>query len=440
MEGCDHAKQHYEIGCWYRGCYYGMPAGSVSAVGSAGAQSSAQISKIQNRLRRYSCVKIYGRVNMSMECGAAYNEPEVFISYRRLDNAFPIGTRNRQGFVDYLLRQVRSRLEEDGVPDAILWLDRSKIEPGDIWSDKILNALKRAELFVAILSRNYIRSSWCAKELHTMRERVDMLGVPTGERRIFRVDKHKVPEDEIPETLQRTQAVRFYREAHDADGGVDEYFWGGKVRLSKEFDKAMLELTAAIGRRLEELLGIRLDRQGPPEPQVDDVRPSNGHVVFVAKPASDTVEYYRTVVEELRGTGFSVTPDPDKDLSDRGEEVRSAVFSALGEAEASIHLLGTRTGGRPCGLDIDLVPMQLAAAAEEAKRKPAFERLIWAPKVLPAETSARAKVRQDPLKILKGFGQRLLETDKIVSDTASNFNDYVLERLQRTLVSPRQAN
>ena len=112
---------------------------------------------------------------MSVEGGAAHNEPEVFISYRRLDNRPPSGSRNRHGFVNYLLRQVRSRLEEDGVPDAILWLDRSQIEPGDIWSDKILNALKRAELFVAILSKNYIRSSWCAKELHTNLLRNDLI-------------------------------------------------------------------------------------------------------------------------------------------------------------------------------------------------------------------------------------------------------------------------
>jgi len=272
-----------------------------------------------------------------------------------------------------------------------------------------------------------------------MKERVNVLGAPAGEHRIFRVDKHKVPEDQVPETLRRIQSVQFYREDHDANC-VDEFFWGGKVRFSKEFDKALLELTSVIGKRLEEL-GIRFEPKGPPEPQTDNARPSNGRVVFVAKPAFDMVEYYRTLVEELRGTGFRVTPDPDKDLGNRGEEVRSAVVKALAEAEASIHLLGTRTGGRPDGLDMDLVPMQLTAAAEEAKMKPGFERLIWAPTVLLAETSARAKrTRRDPLKILKGFDQQLLEADQIDSDTASRFNDFVLQRLERRRLSTRQAN
>jgi hypothetical protein len=376
---------------------------------------------------------------MSLESGSACSEREVFVSYRRLDNNTPTGSRGRHGFVNYLLRQVRARLEEDGVPEAILWQDRSQIEPDDVWSEAILKALNRAELFVAILSKNYIKSPWCEKELRTMQERVDKLSAPAGERRIFRVDKHKVPEGQIPDALRRIQSVQFYREDQDAKC-VDEFFWGGKVRLSKEFDKALLELTSAISNRLEELLEIRFEPKGRPEPQVDSARRnSNGRVVFVAKPAPDMLEYYRTLVEELQGTGFRVTPDPDKDLSNRGEKVRSAVVSALAEAEVSIHLLGTRLGGRPVGLEMDFVPMQLTAAAEEAKRRPGFERLIWAPAVLLAKDAKGKSARRDPLKTLERFGQQLLEADQIDSDTASNFNLHVLQRLERRL-GQRQPN
>jgi len=269
-----------------------------------------------------------------------------------------------------------------------------------------------------------------------MKKRVETLDPPPP--RIFRVDKHKVPEEKVPKALREIQSVRFYREdPHDVDS-VDEFFWGGKVRLSVEFDEALLKLTSTVGKRLEQLLDTRFDPKRRPRSRVENARPSNGPLVFVAKPASDMIEYYRTLVEELQGTGFRVTPDPDKDLSSRGPSV---VFSALGKAEASIHLLGTRTGGRPPGLDIDLVPMQLSAAAKEAKRRRGFERLIWAPKVLPAATSGQAKTAcRDPLKVLKGFGQELLARDKVLGDTASNFNDYVLQRLQERPLSPRHTN
>jgi hypothetical protein len=148
------------------------------------------------------------------------------------------------------------------------------------------------------------------------------------------------------------------------------------------------------------------------------------------------VQPYRTLVRELEDTGFRVTPAPDKDIINLGDEIRPAVVKALEEAEASIHLLGARTGGRPDGLEMDLGPMQLAAAADEAKRRPKFERLIWAPIILPSGTSDEAKTARDPLEILGRFGQRLLETDQIDGDTASRFNEFVLQRLGRTPSEP----
>src|SRR5262249_40035786 len=63
------------------------------------------------------------------------------------------------------------------------------------------------------------------------------------------------------------------------------------------------------------------------------------------------------------------SPDPDNDLGNVVEKVRPVVVKALAEAEGSIHLLGQGTGARPDGLDMDLVPMQLAAAADETRRK-----------------------------------------------------------------------
>jgi hypothetical protein len=172
---------------------------------------------------------------------------EVFVSYSRLDNV-PAG--DRHGFVDSLVKHLRARFQEEGVPDAIFWQDRSEIEPGDVWSDAIGNALNRAELFIAIVSKNYINSSWCKKEVYTMKSRVEMLGAPA--RRIFRVDRHMVPEGHVPDTLRGIQSVRFYREDKDAQC-VDEFFWGGKVRFSREYDRAVRELSMAIQTRLDDL-------------------------------------------------------------------------------------------------------------------------------------------------------------------------------------------
>ena len=160
--------------------------------------------------------------------------PEVFISYRVLDNHPPPDGPAR-GFVDYLLTQIRYDLTQLGIPDAILWQDRSKIAPADDWNDNILSALNSAQLFIAILSKNYITSDWCNKELDTMTSRVETLDARARERRIFRVDKHKVPENKVPISLRTVQSVQFYREDRYSDS-VDEYFWRGKVRYIDEYE------------------------------------------------------------------------------------------------------------------------------------------------------------------------------------------------------------
>jgi hypothetical protein len=353
----------------------------------------------------------------------------VFISYRWLDNDPPPDGPKDRGFVDYLLRQVRYDLTQLGVTNLIVWQDRTKIAPADDFPDEISNALNSADLFIAILSRNYITSTWCAKELDTMTARLRALGAPADKHRIFRVDKHRVPDDEVPVPLRRIESVQFYREDRYADR-VDDYFWRGKVVFIDEYEGAVKKLAVGISNRLD-ALGIATRKpKVDPEPPPDNAPASNGRVVFVAAPAGDMARYYQTIVRELRGAGYRVTPDPGKDLGKVGEEVRSNVISALAEAEASIHLLGTRTGGRPDGLDMDLVPMQLAAAAEQAKSKAGFERIIWAPKVLPSGTSGEPEIAgRDPLEILGRFGQRLLATDQVDGDTASRFNQFVLQHL-----------
>jgi TIR domain len=360
----------------------------------------------------------------------------VFVSYRSIDDEPPPEGPKDCGFVRYLSKQVRWELRQLGVPNAILWRDRAEIEPGDDWSEAIRSALSDADLFLAILSKNYIQSPWCAKELSTMARRIRTLDAQAGPRRIFRVDKHSVPDEQIPEPLRTIQSVRFYTKDDETKHDY-EYFWRGVVRRKEEYMEAVNKLAVAIYDRLGQL-GIPMQPQAPPPDE--KTAPSNGRTIFVAKPAVDVAEEYQTLVRELRRTGYRVTPDVDKDLPKDGEAARAAVLDALVEAEASIHLLGERAGGRPDGLDVDLVPLQLASAALESRRKPGFQRLIWAPKVPPRRAADEANTEsRDPLSVLDRFDCRL-PTDQIDGDTASRFNEFVLQRLGSKLEAAASEN
>ena len=81
-------------------------------------------------------------------------------------------------------------------------MDRYKIYHGDTWNDKLLSALNKADLFLALLSRNYVRSDWCEKELSTMAARIATFAEDLREGRIFRADTNRVPDEEINEVLR----------------------------------------------------------------------------------------------------------------------------------------------------------------------------------------------------------------------------------------------
>jgi len=238
--------------------------------------------------------------------------------------------------------------------------------------------------------------------------------------RIFRVDKNKVPDDEIPDILRGVQASRLFVE-DSADREVEFYY---KLDVKKYY-AAVHELAFAIARRLE-ALNVETALDGG----MVDMPTSNGRTVFVAVPATDTREPYRALVEELLRSGYSVVPDPSKSPPDTGDEAEGIVVNGLADAELSIHLLGERSGIRPDGLDSDLVPFQLARAAAEADRRPSFHRLIWAPKALPtlsdeiAETSPR-----DPLDVLARFDQSL-PSDIVHGDTWKDFQEFLFYRLE----------
>jgi hypothetical protein len=354
-------------------------------------------------------------------------EEVVFVSYGSTDDEPPPGV-DKKGFVSHLILQVLYDLGQAGVSDTVLWRDRAQIRKGQDWKKALFDVLGKVELFVAILSGNYINSGWCAEELRFMEERIKTLGVPPE--RIFRVDKHKVLESAIPPSLRTIQAVRFYGEDYETKRSYD-YFHRGEVLRSSEYYQAIKELAEAIRERLD---GLGIKRARPPRaPSRNYNTPvSTGRIVFVAKPASDMVEAYRTLVFELRGSGIGVVPDPDKELGNTADDVQPIIASSLAEAETSIHLLGQRRGVRLEGSNEDLVPMQLMAAADEVKkREQEFARLIWAPTVLQRTTFPEDElVRPDPFGVVDGFCERL-PTDEILSDTPSRFNEFVLQRLER---------
>ncbi len=188
---------------------------------------------------------------------------------------------------------------------------------------------------------------------------------------------------------------------------------------------------------------IGLINAGTPAPmsQTTPIVAANGRTVYLAKPASDVKQAYARIVTELTGKGFTVAPDPDKDVPDDAG-AKPFLAEAMANAEALIHLVGESGGFAPEGLD-PIVKLQLALARDQAAQiegapgERIKRRIVWAPKVLDegGATPAGPVVERDPLQALEKFDQQIA-TDKIDGDILSKFVEYLFQYLTETAPKP----
>jgi hypothetical protein len=163
----------------------------------------------------------------------------------------------------------------------------------------------------------------------------------------------------------------------------------------------------------------------------------NGRTIFVAKPAGDMRSDYDRVVRELVQNGFTVVPDPAVDIPYLNSAVQF-IDERLAQAEASIHLLGTKPGYVPedqepiVSLQLKRAGARLVKAKDGADKKPnGFRRFIWAPEPLKIVTGpGRVRDERNPLAVLKRF-DRFHDSDEIVGGSLSKFVDLLIENLDR---------
>ena len=351
------------------------------------------------------------------------DQRSIFISYRRTDDSPPPEDLTAEGFVQYFHKQLQYELEDQlGLPKGVLWRDRCKLAAGDVFTKVIEDALGRSDIFLAILSRNYIQSDWCDREVTCFWKHFKDLDADARRRRIFRIDKHEIEDRDLPEPLREIHAIRFFEK--NAETGLEEqFYYRGKLRQRDPFFAAIREVATAIFQRLRELGVEPKPRRAAVEAPVVA---SNGRTIYLAKPGSDLQAAYRTLVRELAGRGYGVVPDPQQELPNDGPAAVEAIARALAQADTAIHLLGERRGFQPDGARDGIVPLQLAEAGRQATARAGFERLIWAPKIMPG--AAPDSAPRDPLAVLQQFDQ-LLPSDQIEGDTESRFDEFVLQRL-----------
>jgi TIR domain len=173
----------------------------------------------------------------------------LFLSYRHLDDEPPPDNPSGR-FVQQLHRELVWELRQLGAPDAALWFDRANILPGDAWSNVIHNVINKADLFVILLSRDYLASEWCKRELSNIADRLESFDEKHRWARILRIDKNRITNDEVPDILRDAEAVRFYNIDQNANE-EKEYFSRGRILDERKYDEAVQETAVEIYRRMK---------------------------------------------------------------------------------------------------------------------------------------------------------------------------------------------
>ena len=129
----------------------------------------------------------------------------VFISYAKVNNLPPIGT--KEGWVDRFEMELKNRLaEEVGRLDRFeLWRDNAGLNNSEI-DGQIADALKGTDIFLMVASHAYLESRWCSDiELPTF------ISSNFG-KRIFCVKTRPVEPNALPERLREVLGFDFWEE------------------------------------------------------------------------------------------------------------------------------------------------------------------------------------------------------------------------------------
>jgi hypothetical protein len=350
-----------------------------------------------------------------------------------------------KGFVTSLHDRLLADFEDLGAPRPIIFRDVKQIEAADQFEPRLGKALEAAKVLVVVLSRNWLESDWCRRELHTFVEARSTRGEDevSIRERIILVQKHSIPPEARPKWLQG-QAGHALLTLDKENQQEIEYF---DAALGRPNDERWFTTIRTLAKQLRSRVhDVSSANDGPPPAEPAECS-ADGPVVYVAYPAADMKASFDTLVLELRRRGVQVVPDPAADLPKEGQRAIEAIDEALSRAKLSIHLLGDKAGFQPedalpiVRLQLERAAVKLATVTSPGTADPhAFHRLIWAPRFLPGsmEPSAARNIfdvlaRHSPPASDARPEDALRKGDKLDGDTLTKFIQFVVQHLDEII-------
>ncbi len=347
---------------------------------------------------------------------------DIFISYSNDDN-LPSPPKGEVGWVTHFDQLLEHFLRE-WRGDPRIWRD-NKITGADVIDDTILTPLPHVAIMIAVVSPNYVSSSWCARELKAFCDAAQRAhpGIQVRNKsRIFKVLKvplrrvrqlHPVftnlkgfefyqtrDKDSRPMLFEPESGAEARQLFHDKVGDVA---WEviDVLELIEDYGaEQAVEITQLVAEPQDDSVSVDPPKTSSDLPPTsnDDTKPvpelkseretirislakpqASAVTVYLAETTPDLMTQRDNVRRDLLHRGYKVLQLSAELAQAEPAELEAGIDRDLRASQFSIHLIGNEFGDAPAQGIASFVELQDSRAAVWANKWPAFQRLIWIP-------------------------------------------------------------
>ena len=172
----------------------------------------------------------------------------IFTSYAGEDDLPASASANEEGFVTFLHRMLDVKLRDSGASRTKIWRDRTRVSSDTDYNTGTDDALKRAAIMLVVMSKRWVRSSYCVRELERFVEWRKNDGIKNVQSRLLIVGKASVERKKMPSTLRKHDIINFFSLSNGSS--EVEFVVNGKV-VDERFYDALDEVAYQLQRYAE---------------------------------------------------------------------------------------------------------------------------------------------------------------------------------------------
>lgn len=256
--------------------------------------------------------------------------------------------------VDKLKENIGYALEDQRRPLAV-WYD-GKLSKTALLNDTLKQKVQRSATLLIVMTRPYLTSEWCTKELNWFDGELRRRG--SGVENVFVVKAMSTDPQCWPSFLKDSEGdtvlgFPFCIDAPGADLTVGTYPYGwinpDKSTTQAQFVESLMSLASAIAIRLNE---IRHEQSAMMENNEEAQR--NGKFlattpVFVAPGTEDVLTTVQETRQKLKQEGCILTPEEDIGIRDFTDEMANDAFANAQAFVQCLGLISVRDSGAEIG-------------------------------------------------------------------------------------------